>query len=124
MTREPSPSVSGPGQEAATMVKPIDTAPEWVAPMIRRTIWRVVWVGLGMTVLVLSVLKARSLVGMLVIALFFGIAMDPAVTSLNVKRGWRRGAATGLVFATVVSDRRPADRRAHPRDGDRDRKDH
>jgi predicted PurR-regulated permease PerM len=30
--------------------------------------------------------------------LFFGIAMEPAVNHLHMKRGMRRGAATGLVF--------------------------
>ena len=56
-----------------------------------------------MTVLVLSVLKARSIVSMLVIALFFSIAMDPAVTSLHVIRGWKRGPATVVVFAVVLA---------------------
>ena len=35
---------------------------------------------------------------MLFVALFFGIAMEPAVNHLHMKRGMRRGAATGLVF--------------------------
>ena len=77
--------------------------PAWVPVLIRQTIWQVVWIGLGMTVLVLSVLKARSIVSMLVIALFFSIAMDPAVTSLHVKRGWKRGPATVVVFAVVLA---------------------
>ena len=61
--------------------------PAWVPVLIRQTIWQVVWIGLGMTVLVLSVLKARSIVSMLVIALFFSIAMDPAVVE-KVDRMW------------------------------------
>ena len=35
---------------------------------------------------------------MLFVALFFGIAMEPAVNHLHMKRGMKRGAATGLVF--------------------------
>lgn len=89
-----------PGPEVR--VDPTAAAPTWVAPVIRQTIWRVIWTVLGMTVLILMLLKARSLISMLVIAMFFGIAMDPAVTSLNRKRGWKRGAATALVFAVVV----------------------
>jgi predicted PurR-regulated permease PerM len=37
-----------------------------------------------------------------VIALFFGIAMDPAVTWLHQRRGWKRGAATGAIFLALV----------------------
>jgi predicted PurR-regulated permease PerM len=70
--------------------------------MIRQTIWRVIGIGLGMTVLVLMLLQARGIVSMLVIALFFGIAMDPAVTALHARRGWKRGSATALVFAVVL----------------------
>lgn len=94
---------TGPADQDVVTVKPIDTAPSWVAPMIRRGIWSVVWIGLGMAILVLCLLKARALIGMLVIALFFGIAMDPAVTYLNAKRGWKRGAATGVVFFGVIA---------------------
>lgn len=78
-------------------------APPWIYPLIRATIWRIIWVGLGMTVLVLSLLKALDLIGTLVIALFLSIAMDPAITSLNRKRGWRRGTATGVVFLVVLA---------------------
>jgi predicted PurR-regulated permease PerM len=82
--------------------RPIDAAPEWVGPMVRQTIWRVVGIGLGMTVLVLMFLQARSLISTLVIALFLSIAMDPAVSGLSRKRGWSRGKSTGLVFISVV----------------------
>ena len=78
------------------------TAPPWVSPMIRQTIWRIIGIGLGTTVLVLMLLQARSLVSMLVIALFFGIAMDPAVTALHARRGWPRGRGTAVVFIAVV----------------------
>jgi predicted PurR-regulated permease PerM len=81
---------------------PLAAAPAWVSPMIRQTIWRVIGIGLGVTVLVLMLLEARSLVSMLVIALFFGIAMDPAVTALHARRGWSRGRGTALVFVAVL----------------------
>lgn len=84
------------------LADPLADAPAWVSPMIRQTIWRVIWIGLGMTVLVLMLLQARSLVSMLVIALFFGIAMDPAVTALHARRGWSRGRGTAVVFVAVV----------------------
>ncbi len=80
----------------------VEQAPPWVMPVIRATIWRVIWVGLGMAVLVLSLLKARGLVGAIIIAIFFSVAMDPAVTHLNVRRGWRRGVATTVIVLSVL----------------------
>jgi predicted PurR-regulated permease PerM len=96
---DPVTSPDPPGADLVKSESPVATAPEWVAPMIRKTIWRIVWVIIVMTVLLIAVTRARSLVSMLVISLFFGIAMDPAVTYLSRRFGWRRGAATGLVFA-------------------------
>ena len=73
-------------------------APDWVMPMVRKIIWRVVFVALIVAVLLVMAAKARSLLSMLFIAAFFGIAMEPAVNHLHMKRGMKRGAATGLVF--------------------------
>ncbi len=77
---------------------PPPQGPDWVMPMARRIIWRVIAVILITALLILMALKARSLLSMLFVALFFGIAMEPAVNHLHMKRGMRRGAATGLVF--------------------------
>jgi len=102
-TRPPSGDpVTAPGPPEADLVKAqsaVAAAPEWVAPMIRRTIWRIVWVIIVVSVLIIAVTRARSLVSMVLISVFFGIAMDPAVSYLHRRFGWRRGAATGLVFA-------------------------
>ncbi|MEI6108638.1 MAG: AI-2E family transporter [Actinomycetes bacterium] len=47
--------------------------------------------------------KNRSFILLLSIALLFAIAMEPPVAAL-AKRGWRRGAATGLVlFGVLIS---------------------
>ncbi len=81
---------------------PMAGAPEWVMPMIRRATWRVVSVVLVVSVLLFVMLRARSIVSMLVMALFFGIAMDPAVTWLHRRYGWRRGLATGAIFAGLA----------------------
>jgi predicted PurR-regulated permease PerM len=94
--------VAAPGPPESDLVRaqsPVASAPEWVAPMIRRTIWRIVWVVIVVSVLIIAVMRARSLVSMVLISVFFGIAMDPAVSYLQRRFGWRRGAATGLVFA-------------------------
>ena len=80
---------------AADAAKP----PPWVMPMARKIIWRVVVVGLVTAGVLVMANAARSLLSMLFVAAFFGIAMEPAVNHLHMKRGMRRGAATGLVFA-------------------------
>ena len=97
--------------------RPVDQAPAWVMPVIRQTIWRIIWVGLGMAILVLSLLQARGLISTLVIAFFFSIAMDPAVTWLHTRRGWSRGRASGTVFLVVVVSVVAADHGPDPRPG-------
>jgi predicted PurR-regulated permease PerM len=82
---------------------PLEGAPPWVMPMIRRATWRVVGVVLTVVVLIAAVSQARGLVSMLIMALFFGVAMDPGVTWLHRRYGWRRGAATGVIFVGIVA---------------------
>ena len=77
-------------------------APPWLMPVIRRTIWRLVLVVIGVAAFFTLLTRARGVVGMIIIALFFGIAMDPAVTWLHQKRGWKRGAATGFIFVLLA----------------------
>lgn len=45
--------------------------------------------------------KNRGFILLLIIALLFAIAMEPAVSAL-AKRGWKRGAATGLVLFLLL----------------------
>jgi predicted PurR-regulated permease PerM len=97
----PSPPAP-PGGPVQPPPRAIDGAPPWLVPVIRSTIWRIVWVGLGMAVLVLCLLQARALISTLVIALFFSIAMEPAVNRLHTGRGWGRGKAAAVVFLVVV----------------------
>ena len=64
-----------------------------------RTIWRVI----AMVLLTLAGLvildRARDLVGMLIISAFFSLALIPLVERLHRNRGWKRGAAVGVVYA-------------------------
>jgi predicted PurR-regulated permease PerM len=85
--------------ESAYETTPPAQPPAWVMPTARRIIWRFVVVVLVTLALLLMASQTRSLLSMLFIASFFGIAMEPAVNHLHMKRGMRRGAATGLVFA-------------------------
>lgn len=105
MDTRPEPEVSEaafgdvlPNRPEAPPPVSISETPDWVMPMVRKIIWRVVIVGLVVAVLLVMATKTRSLLSMLFVAMFFGIAMEPAVNHLHMKRGMRRGAATGLVF--------------------------
>ena len=48
-----------------------------------------------------AVIRLRSLLMMIVVAFFLSLAMEPAVDALS-RRGWRRGAATGLVLGVTL----------------------
>ncbi len=87
-----------PKRPDLTQLPAASDAPDWAMPLARKVIWRVVVVILVVAALILAAMQTRSLLSMLFIALFFGIAMEPAVNHLHMKRGMRRGSATGLVF--------------------------
>jgi len=92
-----------PSPDLVRQESPFVGAPAWSQPLIGWSIWRVVQVLIVVTLLVVVVLRARSVLSMLVIALFFGIAMLPAVNYFHQRRGWSRGAATATVFAILVA---------------------
>ena len=54
--------------------------------------------GLSTLPLVWAIGKARDLVAMLAISLFFGTALVPGVNYLHNKRGWKRGAAVAAIY--------------------------
>jgi predicted PurR-regulated permease PerM len=64
-----------------------------------RTLWKIV--GIGVLVFIGFVLfdRARDLVSMLIISMFFALALVPLVEKLHRNRGWKRGAAVGAVYA-------------------------
>ena len=72
--------------------------PTWVGKAIWRGIWQVIlavlltWVGLWV------LHQAQDLVRYLILSLLLSFAIEPAVIYLHDKRGWRRGAATGLIL--------------------------
>jgi predicted PurR-regulated permease PerM len=59
------------------------------------------WV-VGLTIAFWLVTRLRTLIAMILVALFVSLAMEPAVDRLS-RRGWRRGAATGLVLCAVLA---------------------
>jgi predicted PurR-regulated permease PerM len=75
--------------------------PERVVSFRPRTVLQVTGVLLGVAVALWVVFVARQVITWAFVALFFTLAMNPAVSALE-QRGWRRGLATGAIFLVVV----------------------
>jgi predicted PurR-regulated permease PerM len=76
--------------------------PAWLNKWVWQSLWKVVVVGLATFVLASMAWRAQSLLRLLGLALFFAIAMVPAVNHLHAKRGWKRGAAVGAIYAVLL----------------------
>jgi predicted PurR-regulated permease PerM len=76
----------------------------WSRPFLRHaTVWLVVGIASGLVLAGVADAVLHRLAGFLqiiVISLFLSFAIEPAVAYL-ARRGWRRGAATGVVFLGV-----------------------
>ncbi len=72
---------------------------------IPRWVMRLVLILVGVVVTLFAAYhilrQLRSLIVMLVFALFLSIALEPGVNYLH-RRGWRRGLATGAIFLVVL----------------------
>jgi predicted PurR-regulated permease PerM len=66
------------------------------------TLWRGVGVILATVAGLWAVNQARELASMLGISLFFALALVPGVNHLHQKRGWKRGAAVGLIYLAGI----------------------
>jgi predicted PurR-regulated permease PerM len=62
------------------------------------TIWRAVAIVLVTLAALWGLNQMRSLVMMLAISVFFALALTPGVNYLHTRRGWRRGAAVGVIY--------------------------
>lgn len=101
-----SPSVASPAERAladaaragARARPPRRSGEPWLTPS---RLAALVLVLIGSYAALTIVLALRTVLVMLLVALFLSFAMEPAVQWLS-NRGWRRGAATGAVFATLV----------------------
>ncbi|MGH8872607.1 MAG: AI-2E family transporter [Acidimicrobiia bacterium] len=65
--------------------------------LLRRRTLVVIGVLLGTALILYLLFRLRTLVFMVFVALFIGVAVEPPVHILE-KRGWRRGVATAVVF--------------------------
>lgn len=76
-----------------------------VNPVLRveisgRTIWQAIGAVLLTLVLIRAAIAMRPVLFLVAMAFFFSLALDPAVSALATSRGWRRGAAVGVVYLT------------------------
>ncbi len=67
-----------------------------------RTLWRGVGVILATVAGLWAVNEARGLTSMLVISLFFAVALVPGVNHLHQKRGWKRGTAVAFIYLAGI----------------------
>jgi predicted PurR-regulated permease PerM len=74
-----------------------DAMPPW----IQRAIFWFFGTGVALLIGYWLLLRLRGLLVMLLVALFFSFALEPAVNRL-AERGWRRGAATLMVMAVLL----------------------
>jgi predicted PurR-regulated permease PerM len=66
-------------------------------------LWKIVAVSLLTALLVLLARELRHLLWLLVVSSFFALAMIPGVEQIHKRWGRRRGAAVGLIYASVVA---------------------
>ena len=81
-----------------TTEEPAEQVPRWLRRAIALFF---AWV-VGLLVAYWVLDKTKPLIFMFVVALFLSLAMEPPVNAL-AQRGWRRGAATGLVLLIVLA---------------------
>jgi predicted PurR-regulated permease PerM len=67
-----------------------------------RTLWNGVGVILATMAGLWAINQARELTSMLVVSLFFALALVPGVNHLHQKRGWKRGAAVGIIYLAGI----------------------
>jgi predicted PurR-regulated permease PerM len=68
---------------------------------------RSIWQAIASVLVTLGLLWAAgrmsTLLTMLALAFFFSLAMEPAVQRLHTHRGWRRGAAVGIIYVAAIT---------------------
>jgi predicted PurR-regulated permease PerM len=89
---------SGGADEKPAAAEPIRARDETEVVIGVSTMWRAAGVVLSVLFLLWAISRARTLVSMLAISLFFALALVPGVDHLHKKRGWKRGAAIWFIY--------------------------
>ncbi|MGD2061123.1 MAG: AI-2E family transporter [Acidimicrobiia bacterium] len=94
---------TGPEQRRAPAPSEGSTDPDQLEIRVDgRIIWQAIGAILLTLFLIWAVRQASTLVAMIAIAFFFGLALDPGVRWLVNRYQWRRGAAVGLIYVGGV----------------------
>lgn len=107
-TQSPQPPDAMPEEvaEAASATFERDakgsSKPPWLDSFVWSALWKVVGVAVAAAVLLVATTRAADVLRMLIISVFFALAMIPAVNYMHSRWGWKRGAAVGFVYACLV----------------------
>jgi predicted PurR-regulated permease PerM len=90
------PPAAEPEQTSVTAM------PSWVGKAVWRGIWQLIAAVLVTAALLWFAGQASDLIRYLILSQLLAFALEPAVTWLHHKRGWRRGSATGLLLVAIL----------------------
>jgi predicted PurR-regulated permease PerM len=76
--------------------------PAWADKFVWQSLWKVVAVVLTTLFFLIIAYRTQTLLREIAVALFFALAMIPAVKYMHERWGWRRGAAVGAVYAGLL----------------------
>lgn len=78
------------------------SAPAWAHRFVWQSLWKLVVVGVVAAVGITMLLALQHLIGILVISLFFALAIIPGIEALTRRFHMRRGAAVGIIFLSAL----------------------
>jgi predicted PurR-regulated permease PerM len=88
---------------AGTDQPQVDAAvPSWVGRAVWRGIWQLIAAVLVTATALWVARQASDLLRYLVLAQLLAFGLEPGVTWLHNRRGWRRGSATGLLLGALL----------------------
>ena len=107
----PQPSPGGVSQDdidteiasQGTARSVTEPKPAWLDQFVWSALWKFVAVALVTALLLLLARELRHLLWLLVVSSFFALAMIPGVEQIHGRWGWRRGAAVGVIYVSVVA---------------------
>ncbi len=97
-----APGVTVPDAGAAHEQLTRSERPDWIDRFVWQSLWKVVVVGLATTAILWAAWQMRQLLLLVIVSLFFALAMIPGVTHIHRRWGWRRGAAVGVIYAGLA----------------------
>ncbi|WP_297083151.1 AI-2E family transporter [uncultured Demequina sp.] len=100
---DPPPTEIARAAQAAVDDREDTSAPAWLNRFVWTALWKLVAVGLLVALGVAIVIDLRHLISLLVISLFFALAIIPGVEALNRRFGMRRGAAVGIIYLAALA---------------------